>query len=731
MSSDPDKSFALASKWQWAVLIAGLAIWLGLQGYLILMPVFSRYSPPEPKDTIPYIARTERMGKCFTGNCPALKDLAAQFSPSSSNPEVNAYRSWASTIFGSNELAFSLILLALRHLGLDVMTGYRVISVVAVLIFGVGFAYLLSVLWDKPTAGLALFLLAFKTFPDTGLNFVVPSNLCMGLATLICARIISKNGRALWTLGIGSLVLVAFHPMGAAYSLIAAILALTLSGVTFSRRTWLTAAVVGLVLTLALVLPRGIYNLSEYLSYVGPRQILTQGVRSLAKVVVEIVRLDKGLYGSLPIFLACAVLGVILTAPDHRRRVNNFLKIFSIFLAVSLFYPPREPGDTFFRLWIPFVAAIFGLVAVTWKATLALAWESLKRFPAYSQETARAWLQEAWPIVAAAVITGYAVQMSLAGAEQIIAMSEHLKNLWPLRVCSRQTEALLADAHPGDRVLYESMMLMNCYFAGGALKLGAVYYAPVLRGTVTDGWLKRPDLRFAVAFNPLAIHPSFAGLHERRWGVSCPAFRYSPLMAQKRYAPLLHEDGIEVSRFKYLDVEWPQDHDPESMSVMIENPGTACTMRVSSVNDSGVPLEHPTVVLKIPERSGVSASNEFKGTPDLGLTTDRHHSTATTFKIDLARMRPASRLRLSFPAWNSRARIVGIRFDNSRLNWPWGQKARLIVADDSWRVGITTYSFDPARILPKPLRHNKVKVLNDCGSSVLLEIARPVKVLQR
>jgi hypothetical protein len=723
MRSDSDKSSVRLSRWSWVTLLVGLAIWFGVQGYLILMPVFSRSGPPEPKDTLPYIARTERMEKCFWGDCPALKDLANQFTAPSPNHEVEIYRSWASTIFGSNQVGLSLILFALKQAGLDVMTGYRVMCVLAVLLFGTGFACLLTVLWGRSAAGLALLLLAFKVFPDTGLNFVVPSNLCMGLATLIWARVISRRGKALWTLGIGSVVLVAFHPMGAAYALIGGALALGLSGFTFSRRMLMTAAVVSLVLALAIILPTRIYSLSEYFSSVGLGDVLIQGGGSLAKVVVESVNLSEGLYGSLPFFLACIALGVIMASPGQRDRVAIFLKIYSIFLVVSLFYPPRQSADTFFRMWIPLVVVLFGAVAMAWNTTLVLAWEYLKRFRNRTHETESPWLQESWPLLVTVIITGYGVQMSFAGAEQVIAMSEHFKNLWPLKVCSRQTETLLAEARPGDRVLYESMMLMNCYFAKGALGLGAVYYHPVLQDTATDTeWLTRPDIRFVVAFNPLAIHPSFEGLHERRWGVSCPEFRYSPLKGGSRHGPMLHEDHIDVSRFSHMDVEWAQDTRPRSMTLIVDNQGRACSMRVSPIDASEQPSEHRSISLDIPARWSQGASYNFEGTPNLGPTTDYEHRNAAILKVNIASMLPAAGLRISFPTWNSRARIVGLRFDDSKLNWPWDHKSRLIVAENSCQGGGMAFSFDPAQILPKTIRHNSVRVIDDCGSSVLLEI---------
>ncbi len=533
------------------------------------------------------------MEECFWGDCPALKDLTQQFSRPLPSREANTYRGWAGTIFGSNQVGLSTVLLTLKNLGLDFMTGYRVTCVLAVLIFGTGFAYFLTVLWDKPTAGLALLLLAFKVFPDTGLNFVVPSNICMGLATLVWARVISKQGKALWTLGIGSIILIAFHPIGAAYSLMAAALAAAYSGVSFSRRAWAIAALVGLVLAVALIMPTKIYNLSQYFPGIYPSELLTHGALSMVAVVVEVVRLDAGLYGLLALFFPCVAIGMICASPEQRRRVTIFLKIYSIFLIFGLFYPPRQPGDTFLRMWIPAAVVLFGSISMAWWSTSVRAWQFLKKFRAGASDSSSLSLRGSWSLVAAAAIAGYAIQLSLAGGEQVAVISQHYKNRQPLKVCSHQAEALLLKANAGDKVLYESMMLMQCYFIRGSLGLGAVYYHPILLGIQPkQNGCDSNICVLRLRTDPLVIHPTFEGLHERRWGVSSPDFRFSPLIGGRRHGPVLREDGIEVHGFKWLDVDRGQDSSPRLMRVIIDNPGDDCVMRVSSFDESGQPSEH-------------------------------------------------------------------------------------------------------------------------------------------
>jgi hypothetical protein len=722
MTSDFVKSLASSSYRQWAVFFLGLSLYLAAQGYLILVPVFSRSEPPQPKDVIPYLVRTERMAKCPWCDCTALKDLSIQFSEPSQSVEATAYRGWAGTVLNSNQLGLSGVLLGMKRLGIGIETGYRVTCVLVVLLFGVGFAYLLSVLWGRTVAGLALLIFGFKVFPDTGLYYVVPSNICMGLALFLLARIVSTKGKALWSLLIGSLILIAIHPIGVAYAVIAVVLALCLSGVTVhARRICVLAAILGvLVFILASVIPDRLYNLSGYFSRVTPVQVLTQGASSVAAVIVELVRLGPGLYGFPPLFLACVALGVIGAPPEQRATILVFGKVYLAALVVSLFYPPREPADTFFRLWIPFMAFLTGSIAMALKTTLVLAWEYIKGHRNAPKELTLARLQESWPLVVAAIITGYILQMTVAGAEQLIVMTDHYKNRHPLKVCHTQTERLLSRSHTGDKVLYDSTNLMNCYFMRGALDLGAVYFDPVLQGTLTEKeWLMRPDLRFLVAYNPLVIHPSFQGLHERRWGLSNPDFYFSPLIKGRRHGPILHEDGIEADRFKYFDLEWGKASSPNTLTVTVENPGDSCSVLVSPVDDIGRSREDRAVSLPIP---GVTVSWLYDSPLDVESSLGRGNGKKTTLTVDLAPMRDTNRLRLQFPLQGSRVRIVGLRFDHSRLNWPWEHRARLVITDKAWEIGAMNFSFDPQELLPARLRHRPVTVIDDCGSSVLAEI---------
>jgi len=66
--------------------------------------------------------------------------------------------------------------------------------------------------------------------------------------------------------------------------------------------------------------------------------------------------------------------------------------------------------------------------------------------------------------------------------------------------------------------------------------------------------------------------------------------------------------------------------------------------------------------------------------------------------------------------------VGGITFGQDRHYWPWAQKARLTFQPRHDCTGPITVSFDPAALLPEPLKKRRITVLDDRGSSVLLKL---------
>ncbi len=283
---------------------------------------------------------------------------------------------------------------------------------------------------------------------------------------------------------------------------------------------------------------------------------------------------------------------------------------------------------------------------------------------------------------------------------------------------------VLSAARPGDRVLYLSMLIMPYYLIDGCLKVGAVYYNDVMKDEDnTRKWLSRPDLRFAVAYNPLVYHPSFEGLHERRWGISAANFRFSEWNDPRIYGPVLHEDAIPMGDYKWIEIEPVAGAFPHRLIVTVDNPVAQTRLRLIGLDESGEPIPGLETTRQIDGTERDRIENEDEGKPEVKTWMFGKSHKFARIEMDLQPFAGRTRrLRLVFSGWKSTAGLAGLSFDDSPLNWPWDQKARLTLMHRKWEVGKMTFSFDPARILPDPVNRREIKVLSDCGGSVLFQI---------
>lgn len=333
-------------------------------------------------------------------------------------------------------------------------------------------------------------------------------------------------------------------------------------------------------------------------------------------------------------------------------------------------------------------------------------------------------LEACWPVFIVALLAGWWGQMAFAGAEQVLLTAEYYRNRQPLKICDSQPQMLLSIAKPGDRVLYLSMLVMPYYFIEGCMKLGAVYYHDVLKETEeAKKWLSRADLRFAVTYNPLLSHPSFQGLHERRWGITAPNFRFSEWNEPRGYGPVLKEDAIPLADYQWIEIEPTVGPFPRRLRLTWDNPDLECPFQVIPVGESDELLTDLAITKTIPGRGKDHIKEEYEGeSVKKGRVLGKSRN-MTTMDVDLEPFAGrARRLRLILNEWKPTARLAGVGFDDSPLHWPWDHKARIVLMHKKYEVGKLTFSFDPALMLPDPINRRDIKVLDDCGGSVLLHI---------
>lgn len=689
------------------VLIGGLIIYLGVQGFLVNDPLWNRSMPPELDDSVTYILKTKQMQEGLFQVSPAVEDLRRQLHIPSDNPEVVRQRALAgSRIFPFYHPLFSIILIGLNQMGLDLMTAFKVVRSLGPLIFGLAFAYFLTSLFGAGVAGLALGLLAFKVFPDTGLHYVVPSNLAMAIAVIIWGRLLRRQGKAPWTMALGSLALVAMHPVGAIYALMSVALSFFLSEDKDRFRTYLPMLFV--VVTVALLF---IYSALTRNSFIPNLLIMPGGNFSVVnmfkgaiisglQVITDIFRYGGGLFGSPPIFCGAVALGLITLSNNGRRSVLTILSINLFFLISVLFYLSTHPADVFLRLWIPLVVILFGLVGQAIVFAGRLSWSLLKNLKGKeNQKNIDSW-QLLWPFVLVALLTGYIIEMSVKGGEIIFATAKYMQISQPLELSTKQPQLLLTLAQPRDKVLYNSIIIMPYYLIHGASTLGAIYYHPAFQRTnIQSTWLSLPELRFAVTYNPLVFHPSFVGVDEPDWWLGIPDFNFSPLSTRRKYGPLARDGQLAAADFSWIEVEVKVSDFPKLLKIKINNPGGASTIDLIPVSASRTLLSLYKISAAVPARWS-------------GWVT-----------LDLTATREVKRFRILLPPGSPCYQLSGMIFGEDRLRWPWSQKASLTLMPREGPSEITV-SFDPAESLPAPLNRRAVSVLDDQGSSVLLQINR-------
>lgn len=682
---------------------AGLLTWLVVQGALLVVPLWQRATFPEVDDILGYLVKAEQMDSCFFQDCPALEDLAPQLLEPSSNPLAADQRALAaSRVFPVYHVLLSAVLVGLSKIGLNLVDGYKLLWTLSPLFFGTAFACLLWSMWGARAAGLALGLLAFKVFPDTGLNHLAPSNLAMGMAALVWARIVSREGRAYLTLPVGSLVLIALHPVGRIYAFMGAAFSLALNKDDRKNR-WSAAVTLALILVSSLLsffVHRPVLLKLSPFSWEGPifQGFLTSIRRSAAEIISNLVRLEAGLFGLLPFFFLFLTLG-FLTAGKARR--STALKVSALYLAFLLglvHYGPTQPADAFFRVWIPLAVIAFGAVGQSLLYILEALWqETVETFREGRSPRTDLCLKNAWPLLALAVFTGYAVHMTTRGGEQVAATIAHQIASQPLVLSAEQPAKLLAAAEPGDRVLYTSMILMPWYFIHGAMDQGAVYYHHDLAETpVTKRWIQRTDIRFAVTYNPLVWNPSYQGMDENHWWTSAPEFRFSPLSRRRKHPPLAREGKLDGRDFKWIEVR-PRSGSWDRLRLRIDNPGPGSRVEILTIDHHPIKKNSKPEILPVPaDWSGWLEVPYPDGSSPTGV-------------------------RLVFPVRCAYG-LTGLVFDDSPFQWPWLTRADLDLMTRDFETGLVRVGFDPADCLPPGPDQKTITVLDDYGSSVLFRI---------
>lgn len=686
---------------RWLTFGVGLIFFIAVQTGFIAGPVWSRSMLPEVDDSYAYLVKTAEMQECFFQNCRALEDLKKQKDIPSPDKEVEWQQYLLEgRIFFVYHPLFSALLLVVEKFTSDLASAYKIVWTAAPTLFGLGFACWLLALLGPGPAGIALILLGTKVFPGNGIHYVVPSNVAMGVALLIWARITAKKGNAPWTLVVGTILMVGMHTVGRLFALIAIALSVWFSERPKSVRSALPVLISGLVVALSFAVPAFIKQPALSIPpepYGESGTLFSEILKSAMTILVDIVRFEPPLFGNLVLFVGSAAVGYLALGPYSRTIVRKTALILMAFMASSLFYVlPAHPGEVFLRLWIPFVVLSVGAVGMaiwhTMKATLRVV-AKMGRAGASGLR-----LTSAWPVVLFAMLIAFGVKMFFSGIEAFVAITEYMRERQPLFLDSRQPDLLITKSAPGDRVLYDNApILMPFYFVHGAMKLGAVYY-PALKGTPQEQeWMNRSDLRFAVTFNPLISLPGFQSNREEEWWISSPEFRFSPLSRPRKTPQISKEGRVLVSRLRHMEIRSGLSSDAGTPKVFIHNPGGPTWIEGSILDPHGMKVAGTEKRINIAAR--------WSGWVDLAL----------------ASAAQLGGYRIDFP-YTSNFTIGGVTLGEDGLRWPWSSKARLKFVPKGPDTQPIVVEYDPIHVLPPQMREKSVRVLDDRGCSVLLEI---------
>lgn len=688
--------------------VTGILMWFAVQGMLIVRPLSMRDQFPRMDDAYVYINKSPQMASCFRQDCPALEDLRAHLTVPASehNAAWERYRAYTRTFVVYHPL-YSVLLLGLTQVVPDIETAYKMIWYIAPFLFGVVFALWVRVLWGEGPAGIAMSILAFYPFTGQGLHYVVPSNLTMAVAVLLWTRIVAKQGKAPWTLVLGTLFLIAMHPIGRIYAVIAALIVVCIRGVPRSLRAWVPFLAVFGSVGVAFVLPHVIQR-PEMGFQAGP---LPPGFPKTAMIPLMISAIFKGVMpwiqtvGGMAVAFAAIGYGFWTVDPLRRSTLVKIMLLLLVFLVLSLFYVwPRQPADTFIRMIIPFAFLCTGAIGQALWHLLHKAGAFLKQpaqeYAHAEQNATTVW--ELWshrPVTRAnivllivIVVVGFALDVVIINRERLIRTSEQLLENHSLYLNLEQPALLHTQANQQDRVLYTELAPMLFYLSHGAMDHGAIYY-PALQGTPEEEqWLQRPDVRFAVLWDPVEA----LTLDE-------PLFELG----------LIQRDGtIATAPLRSMHIETSTMMPGNTLKLFVVNHGRATHIDMVALEA----LSYDTYDAPVSASTRVAIPAQWEGWVSADFRT---HIESTMFQV-------------RFPTGMRHLFVGGMAFGDTSLQWPWEQKATLTLLQRQRTNLEFTYNqritpaliihFDPAVILPAPLNTKEVQVLDDTGSTVLMRI---------
>jgi hypothetical protein len=665
------------------VLTVGVCLWLGTYFHLVIEGSRDRALPPEADDAYNYILHASVMESCFFYDCPALGDLRPQMLALDASEGNAAFtHRFRAVVFLHYHPLFALLLLAIHKLGFAWGTAYSLLQHSAPVLFCGGIACLLTALWGRTQAGIALGLLAFHVFQGKGFHLVAPTNLALAIAFLVWGRIINRRGDSPWVLSIGTLILVCMHPTGRLYSGLGVLLAFFLLARPLKERIRPLLPASGLIL-LAFALP---YLVSRVDLRLMPDPLGT-GFTVWETFIANFARvLDVGIMryadvsGGIFVF-PLMVLGFLTVESVRRKPIAVFGALIGLLFVASQFISfSHKTADLAIRIWVPtavFLTGALGQLAVALfrlGETLNVPAEKSRRVPGIlsaalaNPRTARR-IGFASASLLLLILFAFAVTNWREGVAEAI---DRQQRRYALTLSRSQPAALLARARTNDQVLYvdreKDLVLLPFYLTEGAMDLGAVCYPLLKESRRRAEWFGSRRLKYAVVYKA-PLHVFWNQRNEL--------------------------SGIALNEILLLPRE---EMDPREVRLGLRNSGAALEAEIFPTEKGGEPLGEVPVIANIPGEWTGDLSTESESLPE---------------RVEGILVR--------IPGADDALSITGVQLSKSHLQWPWREKARLCI-NCGTEAGLMI-DFDPQLLLPSEVDEKEVvEVIDDSGGSVLLEL---------
>jgi hypothetical protein len=477
------------------------------QFYLSTGPTLVRLTPVEADDAYSYIVKAAVMqAGCFSEACPALTSLRDQLQSPTNNPEAASIRHREyHRIFYFYHPLHSFFLSGLNSAGLTWEQAYDAVWLTGKILIIFAVAYFTLSIWGPVSGSWALILLSITVLQGQGLHAVVPSNLALALALILCAEIFRRSSRLIWAIPVLIILMLLIHPIGRLYGLLLLVFALLDAQWPQNGKEARAIGFSLLLVAFSFVLPSLIPSIE--LAF-NPRDFYfgswdyTEAFQESLSVTLGVVKNWAAHWGGFIFVVPFALLGLISYRQDQNRLVLIF-GLFLAFAAASFFYVvPFYGALGFERAWVILAIFLVGAIASGFVTSTRIIGSVINNNGPIIVKDGK------WR-VAFAVVFGLFL---LAGAAKYLAnQARNYYSTYTDMAFSGESlfnpsqPEMAAGLGPSETILYMEELSLYYYLSHGAFNSQAVYY-PAIAGTPDESeWVlgRTNEVDFIVARNPI------------------------------------------------------------------------------------------------------------------------------------------------------------------------------------------------------------------------------------